>query len=132
MESKRFASFNEFSIDWMSINLKKFGHVSTVEVDDSHFMCCRDLIFFFIIINIIFSYRGIISSLIIKKSINISSLTSTTNNIIRSKMSNLIDGNAIAAQIRVELAQRVTEMKETLGNNDDDDDNNIMIYVFIH
>lgn len=30
-------------------------------------------------------------------------------------MSNLIDGNAIAAQIRIELAQRVTEMKETLG-----------------
>jgi hypothetical protein len=47
-------------------------------------------------------------------------------------MSNLIDGNAIAAQIRVELAQRVTEMKETLGNNNDDDVNNVMIYVFIN
>ena len=43
-------------------------------------------------------------------------------------MSNLIDGNAIAAQIRVELAQRVTEMKETLGNNDNNDDNNRFMY----
>lgn len=42
-------------------------------------------------------------------------------------MSNLIDGNAIAAQIRVELAQRVTEMKETLGNQNNDDDDNNMI-----
>jgi hypothetical protein len=47
-------------------------------------------------------------------------------------MSNLIDGNAIAAQIRIELAQRVTEMKETLGNNNNDDNINYMIYVFIH
>jgi len=37
MESKRFASFIEFLIDRMTINLKKFGHVSTVEVDDFHF-----------------------------------------------------------------------------------------------
>ena len=51
-------------------------------------------------------------------------------------MSNLIDGNAIAAQIRIELAQRVTEMKETLGNNNNNNNNDIysnyMIYVFIH
>jgi len=49
-------------------------------------------------------------------------------------MSNLIDGNAIAAQIRIELAQRVTEMKETLGNNkiNNDDDIYHLIYVFIH
>jgi hypothetical protein len=48
-------------------------------------------------------------------------------------MSNLIDGNAIAAQIRIELAQRVTEMKETLGNNNNDDDDIYhLIYVFIH
>lgn len=46
-------------------------------------------------------------------------------------MSNLIDGNAIAAQIRVELAQRVTEMKETLGNNDINDDNNV-IFILIN
>ena len=45
-------------------------------------------------------------------------------------MSNLIDGNAIAAQIRVELAQRVTEMKETLGNYDSNDDNNV-IFILI-
>jgi len=48
-------------------------------------------------------------------------------------MSNLIDGNAIAAQIRIELAQRVTEMKETLGNNNNNNnDIYYMIYVFIH
>ena len=48
-------------------------------------------------------------------------------------MSNLIDGNAIAAQIRIELAQRVTEMKETLGNDNINDVYiNYMIYVFIH
>ena len=103
-------------------------------------MCDKYLfVFIVIIINIICSYRGIILSLIIKKSINISSksrTTSITTNIIRSKMSNLIDGNAIAAQIRVELAQRVTEMKETLGNNNNNNNNDIysnyMIYVFIH
>ena len=48
-------------------------------------------------------------------------------------MSNLIDGNAIAAQIRIELAQRVTEMKETLGNyNINVVYINNMIYVFLH
>ena len=46
-------------------------------------------------------------------------------------MSNLIDGNAIAAQIRIELAQRVTEMKETLGNYNNNDIY-YMIYIFIH
>ena len=67
-----------------------------------------------IIISIIYyNLVVIISSLVIKRSILIKSNRSTTY--ITNKMSNLIDGNAIAAQIRLELNQRVTEMKETLG-----------------
>lgn len=47
------------------------------------------------------SFRNIYTNLILKDN--------------KSNMSNLIDGNKIAAEIRIELQQKVLEMKEKLG-----------------